>query len=123
MPTFAGQEFRYCGEIPLSDRPELYYDRYSRKYPQKPADTHQCGNFLRSECPSGRSAFTTSAALCFYIRSDEHTSELQSLMRLSHAVFCFKKYSHRAQNNRDDTQSTHRPHKHTATLQPIKQTT
>src|SRR3546814_9076062 len=24
-------------------------------------------------------------------RSDEHTSELQSLMRLSYAVFCFKK--------------------------------
>src|SRR3546814_1485112 len=25
------------------------------------------------------------------IRSDEHTSELQSLMRISYAVFCFKK--------------------------------
>src|SRR3546814_4324614 len=25
------------------------------------------------------------------IRSEEHTSELQSLMRLSYAVFCFKK--------------------------------
>src|SRR3546814_10805376 len=28
-------------------------------------------------------------ALC--IRSEEHTSELQSLMRISYAVFCFKK--------------------------------
>src|SRR3546814_2693372 len=26
-----------------------------------------------------------------YSRSEEHTSELQSLMRLSYAVFCFKK--------------------------------
>src|SRR3546814_2869170 len=26
-----------------------------------------------------------------YIRSEEHTSELQSLMRLSYAVFCLKK--------------------------------
>src|SRR3546814_2518975 len=27
----------------------------------------------------------------FAIRSDEHTSELQSLMRISYAVFCLKK--------------------------------
>src|SRR3546814_3520346 len=26
-----------------------------------------------------------------YVRSDEHTSELQSLMRISYAVFCLKK--------------------------------
>src|SRR3546814_3399063 len=28
-------------------------------------------------------------------RSEEHTSELQSLMRISYAVFCLKKKSHR----------------------------
>src|SRR3546814_6569938 len=28
---------------------------------------------------------------CFKLRSEEHTSELQSLMRLSYAVFCLKK--------------------------------
>src|SRR3546814_7557721 len=27
----------------------------------------------------------------FHLRSEEHTSELQSLMRISYAVFCFKK--------------------------------
>src|SRR3546814_10842195 len=27
-------------------------------------------------------------------RSEEHTSELQSLMRISYAVFCFKKNNH-----------------------------
>src|SRR3546814_7721382 len=27
-------------------------------------------------------------------RSDEHTSELQSLMRISHAFFCLKKHKH-----------------------------
>src|SRR3546814_6231399 len=27
----------------------------------------------------------------FYSRSEEHTSELQSLMRISYAVFCLKK--------------------------------
>src|SRR3546814_5883047 len=28
-------------------------------------------------------------------RSEEHTSELQSLLRISYAVFCFKKKNHR----------------------------
>src|SRR3546814_7980344 len=30
-------------------------------------------------------------AACVAIRSEEHTSELQSLMRISYAVFCLKK--------------------------------
>src|SRR3546814_7641697 len=30
-------------------------------------------------------------------RSEEHTSELQSLMRISYAVFCLKKTIHRSQ--------------------------
>src|SRR3546814_4501693 len=29
------------------------------------------------------------------LRSEEHTSELQSLMRISYAVFCLKKTSHK----------------------------
>src|SRR3546814_2354457 len=33
-------------------------------------------------------------------RSEEHTSELQSLMRISYAVFCLKKKNIREQNNR-----------------------
>src|SRR3546814_6520094 len=34
-------------------------------------------------------------ALCAYGRSEEHTSELQSLMRISYAVFCLKKKKHK----------------------------
>src|SRR3546814_1127391 len=37
-----------------------------------------------------------------YFRSEEHTSELQSLMRISYAVFCLKKKKHK--NNRVDTE-------------------
>src|SRR3546814_6292224 len=37
---------------------------------------------------SGR---TVIAGLLFLLRSEEHTSELQSLMRISYAVFCLKK--------------------------------
>src|SRR3546814_3233186 len=33
-------------------------------------------------------------------RSEEHTSELQSLMRISYAVFCLKKKNTRTNNNR-----------------------
>src|SRR3546814_9899377 len=33
----------------------------------------------------------------FEDRSEEHTSELQSLMRISYAVFCLKKKNHRDQ--------------------------
>src|SRR3546814_6559424 len=37
-----------------------------------------------------------SASLCATVvrRSEEHTSELQSLMRISYAVFCLKKKKH-----------------------------
>src|SRR3546814_8767677 len=41
----------------------------------------------------GRSAAPAvgSSDLCSVWRSEEHTSELQSLMRISYAVFCLKK--------------------------------
>src|SRR3546814_1327932 len=37
------------------------------------------------------------------VRSEEHTSELQSLMRISYAVFCLKKKKRR---NKDDNEHT-----------------
>src|SRR3546814_10360596 len=37
------------------------------------------------------SAVTLAAGEIDYQRSEEHTSELQSLMRISYAVFCLKK--------------------------------
>src|SRR3546814_1588441 len=55
--------------------------------------------------PSHRSADATDArrqraeeAGTGWCRSEEHTSELQSLMRISYAVFCLKK-----KKNEDDT--------------------
>src|SRR3546814_3017218 len=35
-------------------------------------------------------------------RSEEHTSELQSLMRISYAVFCLKKKKQKQNNNKID---------------------
>src|SRR3546814_1063950 len=43
------------------------------------------------------------AGIAADIRSEEHTSELQSLMRISSAVFCLKKKTH---NNNNPTQHT-----------------
>src|SRR3546814_2121033 len=40
-------------------------------------------------------------------RSEEHTSELQSLMRNSYAVFCLKKKTNIKQNKRHEQQTQH----------------
>src|SRR3546814_8382816 len=40
------------------------------------------------------------------IRSEEHTSELQSLMRISYAVFCLKKKKHNTQQSTKDNYNT-----------------
>src|SRR3546814_5585423 len=42
------------------------------------------------------------------LRSEEHTSELQSLMRISYAVFCLKKK--KKQLNKTNTNTTHTTH-------------
>src|SRR3546814_5722892 len=58
-------------------------------------------NVLRSVTPGQQVVKIVSDALTEMLgRSEEHTSELQSLMRISYAVFCLKK-----KINRD--QSTH----------------
>src|SRR3546814_1026590 len=46
-------------------------------------------------------------ALTRYDRSEEHTSELQSLMRISYAVFCLKK---KQQNNKQNKHTKSKPH-------------
>src|SRR3546814_1574777 len=38
-------------------------------------------------------------ALAAQVRSEEHTSELQSLMRISYAVFCLKKKKNKTRNH------------------------
>src|SRR3546814_3409723 len=50
-------------------------------------------------------------------RSEEHTSELQSLMRISYAVFCLKKTTHSTQ-----TLSSKAVHHTTKIQSPIRRT-
>src|SRR3546814_6356662 len=45
-------------------------------------------------------------------RSEEHTSELQSLMRISYAVFCLKKKKYTIQqNNQTPTKNTYKTYR------------
>src|SRR3546814_4742278 len=46
---------------------------------------------LRTEISEGRLVFVGDGGAIKGQRSEEHTSELQSLMRISYAVFCLKK--------------------------------
>src|SRR3546814_10877997 len=45
-------------------------------------------------------------------RSEEHTSELQSLMRISYAVFCLKKKNHKKANKPLTPHLLSPPHNH-----------
>src|SRR3546814_4016334 len=51
--------------------------------------SHRCRSGSRG--PAGRRASRRTSASTVPTRSEEHTSELQSLMRISYAVFCLKK--------------------------------
>src|SRR3546814_7578089 len=46
----------------------------------------------------------------FLHRSEEHTSELQSLMRISYAVFCLKKQKRKTTRHTDKKHITRRRH-------------
>src|SRR3546814_9200858 len=53
---------------------------------------HRAGDLVR---PEGGAALA--AEVVGLLRSEEHTSELQSLMRISYAVFCLKKKNNETQ--------------------------
>src|SRR3546814_5285144 len=57
------------------------------------------GNQLSGACSISQPQQEVLAAALAYARSEEHTSELQSLMRISYAVFCLKKKKTTTQNN------------------------
>src|SRR3546814_8510775 len=54
-------------------------------------------------CPDHRTPRARQSA-----RSEEHTSELQSLMRISYAVFCLKKKKTTIQNNNQDASNNNK---------------
>src|SRR3546814_6787323 len=70
---------------------------WARRRAQLPVDDGERSRSRRREHLPGRGARQSRYLLC---RSEEHTSELQSLMRISYAVFCLKK---KKSNNKSRT--------------------
>src|SRR3546814_5176445 len=87
---------------PRSTRTDTLFP-YTTLFRSKPfAHRHRtgAGNQSRYSCKENRAFFRGGASHAHdqaqirnetVIRSEEHTSELQSLMRISYAVFCLKK--------------------------------
>src|SRR3546814_2058247 len=95
-------------------RPDRTRDRRARRYvsPREVASPSRPQPYLPNSVGSGgggktgvalcSSACNTTpiaASSCVSWRSEEHTSELQSLMRISYAVFCLKKKKMQKHNN------------------------
>src|SRR3546814_4479722 len=98
---------RACGACRISgrDRQRKERGRGPRERGEPPAEWSQ-----RPRCRTGASEVPpagTMDALRWRLRSEEHTSELQSLMRISYAVFCLKKKN--KQNTRLHTTDHHTP--------------
>src|SRR3546814_6595419 len=78
----------------LTQRKSLVPDR---------SDTGQAPPLVRRACGAVEGRADTPPTLAACPRSEEHTSELQSLMRNSYAVFCLKK----KKKNKNTTSSHH----------------
>src|SRR3546814_9348766 len=75
------------GRDPRLDHAEALQFRGDRRHHRGVDDVH-------SRSPALRPQLGLPLLLAARCRSEEHTSELQSLMRISYAVFCLKKKKH-----------------------------
>src|SRR3546814_2799859 len=71
-----------------------------RDRPRRPRRGHERYSQGRAPRPARRRRQRLSGLMsrAEFIRSEEHTSELQSLMRISYAVFCLKKKKNHTAN-------------------------
>src|SRR3546814_1324871 len=80
---------------PLSDGPSIQNHRITKSYFRTCLIRRSCSQArlcLCTQCAMSDRAERTFELLRYSLgRSEEHTSELQSLMRISYAVFCLKK--------------------------------
>src|SRR3546814_9170163 len=72
-------------------------------FPEHRSGSPTCRSFMRNM--ASPPAWDISTERIGWTRSEEHTSELQSLMRSSYAVFCLKK------NKNKTNKQTHEQHK------------
>src|SRR3546814_10262394 len=87
----------FAAQAPASA--QEYYARHKLEVPsgpQGPAAAWETGAWGSWSTTCSDAAMRTRTVLCkkgqeLVVRSEEHTSELQSLMRISSAAFCLKK--------------------------------
>src|SRR3546814_5192296 len=74
-----------------------------------PASFPSTTNLRPTTCPTPmqRAPLLTTSPARFSTRSEEHTSELQSLMRISYAVFCLKKKTEQIEQKRIENTYNH----------------
>src|SRR3546814_6979666 len=85
------------GAGPSSDRRRFCFT------PPRKGGSHPSFKWLVVEAVGSRGLWLIPAAagsMCAAMRSEEHTSELQSLMRISYAVFCLKKKNTQSNHNK-----------------------
>src|SRR3546814_2695944 len=75
--TFEGTRDQYLADVPLDVAARIPADSWEEDW--------------RVMCLPGRMDTQRALIADYANRSEEHTSELQSLMRISYAVFCLKK--------------------------------
>src|SRR3546814_9464848 len=83
--------FRSRGDRIGQDRGLFRSDRRGRGEGRAGAGSGAGNRAHRAMAAQVRSAVRRTARRLAFGRSEEHTSELQSLMRISYAVFCLKK--------------------------------
>src|SRR3546814_7081542 len=98
-------EARFGAESPLAANLQLGWRRAFNELEPTASSTFRAGGqaFTVTGAPLDRDSFLIDGGLDWLVarrltvgaryagRSEEHTSELQSLMRISYAVFCLKK--------------------------------
>src|SRR3546814_4538833 len=75
----------------LDDHPLLFFRREQRRLARRTHEQHRGGSVAMLMLDQHPPRTEIDFAPCIERRSEEHTSELQSLMRISYAVFCLKK--------------------------------
>src|SRR3546814_9417754 len=78
------------------------YTTLFRSHPCSETSPESCPSALPSSCCSGFLSCRFPAWWNPSARSEEHTSELQSLMRISYAVFCLKKQKKIRKKNKNN---------------------
>src|SRR3546814_1342346 len=90
------------GAGPMSSKELARRSGCAERYVREWLASQAAAGYVDYHAMSGSYELSTEHALV--LRSEEHTSELQSLMRISYAVFCLKKKKKQKKDTRNTTE-------------------